>query len=290
VDRRRLTLSVAAALTAASVPAGPAGAAEIVLSRYGRDSDEPARIVVMDAGRDRRTIARAPFAWSPRWSPDHSRVAFWGARTYDAGFDEVSVVTRSGRRQRRITGYGWAFPSWSPNGRWIAAACADPGLCERRPGLYRIRAAHPRRKARVRGTAGASTSSWAPGGERIVFVSSRRGRGDLFVKRFGSPRLRRITSSGVDEAAPDWSPGGRWIVFSKPRRPQLPHDLWLVRPDGEGLRRLTRTRANETSPAWSPSGARILFTTARGLFTVRSDGTGRRKVPGTRRRDCCADW
>lgn len=277
---------MAAAGLAASL-AAPAAASEIVLSHVS----ERARVVVLDGdGTDRRTIARSRWAWSPRWSPGHRHVAFWGARTDDAGFEEVSVVTRRGRGERRITGLGWAFPSWSPNGRWIAAACAGLGPCEARPGLYRISVARPRHKVRVRRTAGAGASSWAPGGRRIVFVAPHHGRGDLFVKRFGSPRLRRITSSGVDEAAPDWSPNGRWIVFSKPRRPHLPHDLWIVSPDGERLRRLTRTRANETSPAWSPSGRSVLFTTARGLFTIRRDGTGRRKVPGSRRGDCCADW
>ncbi|MDQ3952935.1 MAG: hypothetical protein M3279_08250 [Actinomycetota bacterium] len=284
MDRRRLIVLAALAAVAATTEAA---AREIVTSHLGGERDH---IVVVARDGSRRRIASDLVAWTPVWSPDHARVAYHGARTYDAGFEEVTVVARSGRRERRITGFGWSFPSWSPNGRWITASCSRPGPCERREGLYRIDVDRPRRKVRVRHTAGASQSSWAPGGSRIVFVDDRQGRGELFVKRFGRPRLRRLTNSDVDEAAPDWGPGGRWIVYSKPRTPSEPHDLWMVSADGDRQRRLTRTRASETNPAWSASGRRILFSTRRGLFTVRRDGGARRKVEGSRGRDCCADW
>lgn len=243
-------------------------------------------MVVDDSGR--RVIARERYPYYAVWGPERARMAF--AAVPKAGFDYVSLVTRSGRHERRVTGFGWGFPSWSPGGR-LTAACARPGACESRPGLYVIDPARPESMRRIRRTADASASAWSPGGRRIVFVRARQGRGELYLKRIGRPRLRRLTSSGIDEAAPDWSPDGRWIVYSRPpRRPNQPHDLWLVRPNGRHSRPLTKTSANETNPAFSPSGRRILFATGRGLFSIRRDGTRRRTVAASWAGDCCPDW
>lgn len=277
----------AAAVAAAVVLATPpAPAAEVVAIR----GLSHGRIVVFhpDDGA-RRVVARERYPSWPTWSPGHRRIAF--AATLKAGFDFVSVVSRSGRHQRRVTGFGWSFPSWRADGR-LTVACEPHVACdEDRSGLYVIDVAQPDEKHRIAGTSGASASAWAPRGKRLVFVDDRRGRGDLFVKRIGRPRIRRITHSGVDEAAPEWSPNGRWIVYSRPRRaPSQPHDLWLVSPEGDRSRRLTGAAASEVLPRWSRSGRRILFTTEYGLFSIRRDGTGRRRVRGSRRADCCADW
>jgi Tol biopolymer transport system component len=291
VDRDRLTRAGAVALAAVSLlgAAGEAVAAEIVFSRAGRRNHHI--LVTDDGGRDFRRIASELQAFAPVWSPDRSRIAYWSSRTLDAGFEQVTVVSRSGRRKRRVTGPGWGPPSWSPDGRWIAAACARLGPCERRAGLYLIDSDRPARKRRVRGTQYTEFAAWAPGGRRLVLVGSSKGRDELYVKRLGRPRLRRLTRSDVDEAGPDWSPDGRWIAYARPpRAPQQPYDIWLVRADGDRHVRLTSTRANETNPAWSPSGRRILFRSNLGLFTIRPDGTRRRKIAGTTRRECCPDW
>ena len=282
MDRRRLTALLAATLSLAA--AAPSGASEIVLSHLG----ERGRVVVLSRG-DRRSVARDRYVGRAVWSPSHARIAY-EASSGKAGFEEVKVTSRRGGRKRSVTGFGWITPSWHPDGR-LTAACRHPGACEWKEGLYLIDLRRPDERHRLARTGGGEQPAWAPGGERLVFVSPRHGRGDLFVKRLGRSRLRRLTRSDVDEAGPDWSPDGRWIVYSRPpRHPQQPHDLWLVSPDGRRSRRLTRTKANETNPDWSPSGRRLLFTTGRGLFTVRRDGTHRRRVEGSRRGDCCADW
>lgn len=269
--------------------AGESLAAEIVFSREGRQRHH---ILVTDPkGEDVRRIASQLQASGPSWSPDRSHVAYWSSGTYDAGFEQVTVVSRTGRGERTITGHGWGPPSWSPDGKWISSTCGDVGPCERRGGLYLIDADRPRRKRRVRGTLRTEYAAWAPGGGRIVVVDDTGGSGDLYVKRLGRPGLRRLTTSDVDEAGPDWSPDGRWIVYARPpRAPHQPYDLWMVSADGDRRVRLTRTDANETNPVWSPSGRRILFRSDRGLFTIGRRGRNRHKIPGTTRRECCPDW
>jgi TolB protein len=51
-------------------------------------------------------------------------------------------------------------------------------------------------------------------------------------------------------------------------------DLWLVRPNGAGARLLVPKAG---SPAWTSAGA-IAFDAPGGIWSIRSDGSGRRKL------------
>jgi len=42
---------------------------------------------------------------------------------------------------------------------------------------------------------------------------------------------------------------------------ESPDGLWLIRPDGTGLRRLPGTRPGDQNPRWSPDGRRLVFWT-----------------------------
>jgi dipeptidyl aminopeptidase/acylaminoacyl peptidase len=78
-----------------------------------------------------------------------------------------------------------------------------------------------------------------------------------------------------------WSPNGKLLAFEEGRR------LVIVREDGTRLRRLPQLTWRDAEPAWSPNGRRLAFagTDECGpsvfcshLYTVRSDGTGLRRV------------
>ena len=278
-------LALAAVVLAGLAP--PALAREIVLSASGSTR----RIVVLDAEGHRSTLMTERRAIDPSWSPDHERVAYQSAEGPGA-YARVSIVSRAGGPVRRITGAGWVAPEWSPYGKWVAAACLAGAPCKRRPGLYLIDPRNPRVKRRLGHTVGAEKAAWAPRGRRLVFTAYKRGAIDLYVKRLGRPRVRRLTSTEIYELSPAWSPGGRWIAFTRPRSGDAGGggELWIVRADGSKTRRLTRTRISEAWPSWSADGRRILFNTLNGLFSIRPDGSGRRKIEGTRAGDCCADW
>ena len=50
------------------------------------------------------------------------------------------------------------------------------------------------------------------------------------------------------------------------------------------------SRMPDASPSSSADGRRILFNTLKGLFSIRPEGSGRKKIEGTRPGDSCADW
>src|SRR5919198_3959203 len=109
--------------------------------------------------------------------------------------------------------------AWSPSGPYVAF--------QNKQGVF---VASPSGTKRV--FAGGRSFSWAPRGDRLVYV---RGRMQLMVGSARTGRARRLTQ-GVE---PKWSPRGGWIVFASlrcgPRQ-----GIHLIRPDGTGDHRLTK--------------------------------------------------
>ena len=189
-----------------------------------------------------------------------------------------------------LTGRGWAFPAWSPKGRWTAASCLL--ACDAKSGLYLLNPDGDGRR-RLTETARPWVSSWGPGGDRIVFTRGPESDPDIFVKTIGKKGVRRLTNDDFPYGWVSWSPGGKLIAYTRPPagKPTNPYDVWVMRPDGTGKRQVTRTpRSHDLTVEWAPRGGRLLLTGARGLFTIARDGTDRQRLPGSRAGDLGGDW
>lgn len=82
-----------------------------------------------------------------------------------------------------------------------------------------------------------------------------------FVRPDGS-RLRPAYRTRQNAKRPTLSPGGRWIAFdgSSPGKPPLvDFDVQIVRVDGTGRRTLAGTPKRELDARWSPDGKRLTF-------------------------------
>ena len=110
----------------------------------------------------------------------------------------------------------WAFPSWSPDGRWIAASRWTPGA------FYDLVLLDPEgevvhRVTRDRATDQAAT--WTPDSRRLLWSSDRSGIPNLYSADVdpvsGAPGpLRQVTNMVGGSAYPDVDPAGAWIYFS----------------------------------------------------------------------------
>ena len=149
----------------------------------------------------------------PRWSPDGSRIAFYGART---GSSETFVIGSDGTGLRRFTHFGDSgagfFPQWSPDGSRIVIATAvrfggtlfvldadQPWAEQRRDSLP-----SPPGPTELR----YRPWSWSPDG-RMLATYSERGAG-LAVYSFVTRRWEVLTATGEK---PRWLSDSRRLVY-----------------------------------------------------------------------------
>lgn len=118
-----------------------------------------------------------------------------------------------------------------------------------------------------------SGGSFSPSGKEFVtvFTSSATGRSRLMLTAAdGSRRTFVPGADGVGLSEPAWSPDGRWIAFIQGTERPAIH---LISRSGGAARQLT----GGWSPAWSARGG-IAFSRADGLYVVRPDGSGLRRL------------
>ena len=105
--------------------------------------------------------------------------------------------------------------------------------------------------------------SWAPGLDRVAYVSFETGRSTIIVQDVDSGERRRVAEYRGINGAPVFSPTGDSLAMSLSRdgNPEI-YVKDLVSGD---LRRITRSPgAIDTEPVWAPDGGSLIFTSDRG--------------------------
>ena len=169
--------------------------------------------------------------------------------------------------------------AWSRDGRRIAISAIAAG--DHDPEIFVVAADGTGLRRLTNNHLSDRQPTWSPDGRRLAFASARTGLFQIYAMRADGSRQRRLSHQAEDCETPAWSPSGRWIVFSC----QLGYwKLVRMRPDGSGERRLLPGYPlTETSPTWSPDGSIVFSRGAqsargRGVFSVRADGTGLRRL------------
>ena len=204
-------------------------------------------------------------------------------------------VAEDGRRLADLTQLGVdkrldKSPSWSPNGRFIVFESTKNRTLTK-TSLW-IARAEPRSVMRplTAHTKIDRHPEWSPDGTQVVFASDRSGSFQLWMLAVDSesgtiPRgalAKQITSGPGAALSPTWSPDGHWLAYMV--LDELgDSSLWIVSASGKRKRRLTRGK-RDIAPAWSPDGQVIAFASRPpgrpdfDLYTIRRDGTGKRRV------------
>jgi TolB protein len=202
-----------------------------------------------------------------QWSPDGSKIAFWGGST-DAGTGDLFVANADGTGVRRIVEvdyFGVSVPqsdrvAWSPDGARIAFP----------DGFGAIDVVNADGSGAARLTSGYdgydSSPAWSPDGTKIAvqrYTSCTATGGaqpcdipTLYVMLADGSGATRLTEYAA--YWPTWSPDGSKLAFHG-RRPGDGDgwDIYSVNADGSNVTRLTFTPGwgadAEYQPAWSPA-------------------------------------
>lgn len=207
-------------------------------------------------------------------------------RDYTTG--QIYTVNPNGTALRQVTHRGYnILPDWSPDGRSITFASSRGGG-NFAIWIARADGSHARQITPDDPNSNNLWPHFAPGGRTVVFTNCLGGGCDGGISAIGvdGSNLHALTpnsGNSYNDAVP--SPAGSHIVFMRWHVDGIMMRLY-VRPIRGGTERpITPPRLEAWAPDWGPSGGRIVFSSHLfrsrpngAIYTVRSDGTGLRKL------------
>ncbi len=230
-------------------------------------------------------------ALQPHWSPNGSRIAYWG-RPQGSGQGDLWTIDADGRAPVQVTrepAMDWG-PVWSPDGTRLYFSSDRGGSMD----VWQV--AVDERSGKLFGeptavTVGSAASlehlSFSEDGKQLAYAARQDVRN---LKKVGfDPSTEKasgepvsITRGSIPVGFPDPSPGGEWLTYYSTGKKQ---DLFVIRTDGTGQRQLTDDAHRDLWPRWSPDGQRIAFTSNRTgsseIWAIRQDGSGLQQLSRT---------
>jgi len=260
---------------ASPLPASPLAAGRI---EFVSDRDVHPQIFVTNGDESDATRLITNFKNDnntlPRWSPDHTKVAF--VSWEENGNPDLYVMNSNGSGLMNVTSsraYDHA-PSWSPDGSRIAF---ESNREESGDSAIYVMNADGSNVHRLIGAPTFGGPWWSPEGELIAFISKRTvsSYNNIYVSNLDGSKVTMLTKVGHNGGF-QWSPDGTKILFTREYNWDGLNEIWVMNADGSGMTKLTEpSRAQR--PTWSPDGTEIVFYSDRtdrwDIFRINADGS-----------------
>jgi Tol biopolymer transport system component len=233
---------------------------DLAFTAAGPQGSGTGSIFIMPAagGGDRPTVRIPLLAGDLRWSPDGSRLAFFGGVGSDR---DIYTVLADGGDLRRLTNAPGpdVDPRWSPDGTRLLFTSYRDGDGE----VYLMEADGSGQVNLSNHEATDSRADWSPDGARVVFLSLREAMGsELYAMNSDGSSVVRLANAedrGGTDLDPVWSPDASEIAFWT-QEPfdgsNHPSTVYRMSADGSDVRVVAT--GSPRRPLWSPDGARLL--------------------------------
>jgi tricorn protease len=187
-------------------------------------------------------------------APNGKRAMF-GAR---GDIFTVPVEYGNTRDLTQTSGTREQYPSWSPDGKWVAYTTDKTGESQ-----VAIRPADGSGEETIltnRQEGYFYQPVWAPGNDKLAFSDNQHILWYLDLKQ---KQLNRVDQSPRNEIHDySWSPDGLWIAYSKSRDNNL-SDIYLYSISGRKANLISSGMNSDSQPVFSPDGKYLYFISAR---------------------------
>ncbi|HKS27584.1 MAG TPA: PDZ domain-containing protein [Pyrinomonadaceae bacterium] len=180
-----------------------------------------------------------------------------GARALFAARGDIFTAPAKEGEVRNLTdsqGVRELYPSWSPDGRWVAYLSDRSGEYE----IY-VRPSDgsgQERRVTTDGDIWRFPIQWSPDSNMIAYGDKKQRLRYVNVATGATTDVDHSTRNDITSYT--WAPDSRWIAYVKTGENQF-SEIWVYSVEGRRAQRLTGGMTSDTEPVFDPKGRYLYF-------------------------------